>query len=167
MGQLFFALQPDADASEQIADLAARISYEYDLAPPVLPNRLHLTLAEVGLFNADLVDRAVEIGASIWASTMTVMLDGIACFNGEPTPLVLTMREPRALQNLHAKLHQAMETLPPISNKSFAPHVTILYDNDAPDHYQLETPISWIAEEFALIHSDSGHEVVSSWPLRK
>ncbi|MBI2255347.1 MAG: 2'-5' RNA ligase family protein [Proteobacteria bacterium] len=166
MGTLYFALQPDADAAEQIADLAERIAFEYDLAPPQPTDRLHLSLAGMGPFSTTHLTRAIEIGSSIWAPAVEVTLGGIARFGGDPAPLVLAVQEPEALQTLYAKFYQAMGVTPPISPALFLPHITLLYDNAAPEHLALEAPIHWNAQEFVLIHSDGGHEIVARWPLR-
>jgi 2'-5' RNA ligase len=166
MGKLYFALQLDADATEEIAGLAADIAFEYDLSGPYAAEWLHLSLNGVGLFTPDLADRAIRAGDSIWAPPVEVVLERIERYGGEPAPLVLAARETTALRGLFDLIAKAMTENGLGAANGFSPHVTLLRDNQAPSRMSLAAPIGWLATHFLLIHSADGHEVVASWPLQ-
>jgi len=168
MSKLYFALQPDSDASDEITEIARAIAFEYDLAGPYTPEWLHLSLNGVGHFSLDLVDRAIAVGDGIWAPPVEVTLSDITPFGGDPTPLVLIANKTPALEGLCDVLARAMKQNGLPCAYSSQPHVTFLKDNRVPKQVALARPIRWIAEEFVLIHRDSSlFEVVASWRLRR
>jgi len=163
MDKLYFALQPDIDASDEILEIARTISFEYDLAEPYKPEWLHLSLYGVHHFSLDLVDRAIAVGDRIWAPPVEVTLERIKLYNGDPKSLVLEATANEPLRQLFNKLAGGKAEVP----SQFSPHITMLKDNQAPTQAPLARPIRWTAEEFVLIHSNSSlFEVVASWRLR-
>lgn len=167
MDELYFALQPDMDASEEILDIARAIAFEYDLAEPYKAEWLHLSLNGVGPFSLDLADRAIAIGDGIWAPPVEVTLDRVALYDGDPRPLVLEAGSAAPLEKLFDILVASMARDGLVPQGQFSPHVPLLKDNQAPQQVPLSRPINWTADEFVLIHSnDSLFEVVASWRLR-
>ncbi len=167
MDKLYFALQPEADASEEILDIAQGIAFEYDLAEPYRPEWLHLSLNGVGPFSLDLADRAIAIGDGIWAPPIDVTLDRVVLYNGDPRPLVLEAHATEPLTRLFDMLAESLKQHGLDACRQFSPHVTMLKDNGAPLQAPLPRPIRWTATEFVLIHSDSAlFDVVATWPLR-
>jgi len=166
MGKLYFALQLDADATDEIAALAADLSFEYELTVPYLAEWFDLSLIGVGIFSPDLADRAIAAGDSVWAPPVKVVLERIARYQGDPAPLVLEARHSAALQGLFDFISKTIQENGLGAAGGFSPHVTMLRDNKAPRHVPLAAPIGWLATHFLLIHRDAGHEVVASWPLR-
>jgi 2'-5' RNA ligase len=163
MDKLYFALQPDMDAGEEIVEIARTIAFEYDLAEPYKAEWLHLSLYGVHHFSLNLVDRAIAVGDRIWAPPIEIVLDRIVLYSGDPRPLVLEATATEPLRQLFNKLAGDGIEVP----KQFSPHVTMLKDNQAPQQAPLVRPIRWTAEEFVLIHSNSTvFEVVASWRLR-
>jgi 2'-5' RNA ligase len=166
MDKLYFALQPDMDASDEILDVARGIAFEYDLVEPYRPEWLHLSLNGVGHFSLELADRAIAVGDSIWAPPVEVTLNQIALYNGDPRALVFEASATEPLQKLFDMLATSMVQNGLGAGKQFAPHVTMLKDNRAPPQVPLARPIRWTAEEFVLIHSNDWlFEVVASWRL--
>jgi RNA 2',3'-cyclic 3'-phosphodiesterase len=76
----------------------------------------------------------------------------------------------KPLTRLHVQLGVGMHNAGLRHNisRDFTPHMTLLYDRKAVPPTSLDTPVSWTASEFLLIHSVLGkteHRIIDRWPL--
>jgi 2'-5' RNA ligase len=172
--RLFFALWPDADMRERIADAAAALSLT-DGVRLVPKQNYHLTLAFIGEVASAQVAVLRQIGRDQRASGCTIIFD--ACEHWpEPQIVVAVAREPpTALVELwrglrqDLLLHQAalkLNRLPP----SLRAHVTLARKVAQAPGRQAMSPFDWNARSFSLVRSDTSaahsiYTVVDTWPL--
>lgn len=172
--KLFFALLPDPDAGEQMADLAKDWQWNFDLSgTPVPVERLHVSLKGVGRFDGlpeSVVNAAREAGTAVQGAPFEITFDQRLSFKGVPHPLVLTCSSvPPALLALRETLMKAMAQAGLGASKAaaFVPHVTLLRDPKPLAPAPVDPSISWLVREFVLIHSvdGQGHTHLARWPL--
>ncbi len=177
MGNLFFAIFPDAAAIRQIYELAVHECHVHALAGYFIAmERLHLSLAPLRTFPGEVapplfIDAGIYIGNRIQMRPFMVSLDSTANFNGRGGrwPYVLTAGEGRGgaitLSTLLAM--ELRKVGVKFSPASVNPHVTMLYDRKRPPARGVEA-ISWLATDFALVHShvgESRYDIVKHWRL--
>lgn len=177
--RLFFALFPDADATDRMLALGADIKSRHRLTAQLhLQDRLHLTLDHLGDFKGkpqDVVERASRAASEVAAGQagFVVSLDRIVRFGrGDGSrPLVLTdagTGNP-GLAEFRGRLWDALaaEKLRGASRSSFSPHVTLLYDAHVLAEERVDA-VTWRAQEFVLIHSfmrQTRYEILGRWSL--
>jgi 2'-5' RNA ligase len=173
---VFFALRPDTETALRIGLLAEDLRRRYGLTGSSLAHELlHVTLHYLGdgLPQSEIND-ACAAATSIIAPPFHVTFDRVANFGSgrRNRPVVLFGTDGVAALNefrraLGRNLLKA--GIRPQSEKSFTPHMTVLYDRRGVDEQAIE-PLAWTAHEFCLVRSfvgQSKHEVVARWPLRK
>ena len=180
--RLFFALFPSDEAIPHIVKTSQQLRDEHGLTGKSLSNdRLHVTLHHVGDYAGGLPDGLVEaaqtVAATIAMPAFEVTFDRAISFAGRPKnrPFVLRGNERQdgglaALMAFQKTMYLAMcraGLQGPKANAKFAPHVTLMYDDQAvPD--QAVEPVSWIAHDFVLVHSLLGqtrHIHLVRWPV--
>jgi 2'-5' RNA ligase len=172
--RLFFALCPDADARERVANAAAalRLTEEARLVPQ---QNYHLTLAFVGEVASSQIAMVQRIGGGQRAAGCTITFDAyeywpepqvvVAVAGEPPTPLVeLWMRLRQDLV-----LHQAALKLIRLQ-PSLRAHVTLARKVAQAPVLQAMSPFDWSARSFSLVRSDTSgahavYTVVDTWPL--
>jgi len=173
--KLFFALLPDPDAGEQMADLAKDWRWNFDLSgTPVPIERLHVSLKGVGRFDGlpdSVVKAAKEVGAAIKGAPFELTFDQRLSFKGVPHPLVLTCgAAPAPLLALREALVTGMTQAGLDTGKpaAFVPHVTLLRDPKPLAPAPVDPSIGWLVRDFVLIHSvdGQGHTHLGRWPLQ-
>ena len=180
--RLFFALMPDLPTRERIAALAQELKAAHALRGQwVSPERYHATLHFLGdnsELRPDLTTAAIAAAATIRMAPVAVHLDGACTFrraghNGK-SPGVL--RDTAAASTSAYALWKALGSALAAQGfgskleRSFVPHVTLLYQSqdDLPD--VVIEPIAWTATEFVLIHSvfkQPDYRVIGRWLLRE
>ena len=174
--RLFFAVFPDPEAAASITDLAERLRVEHGLTgQPLRPERLHVTINHLGDFDGvpeDIASAAREAGAAVSAAPFNATFDYAMSFKGRANnfPFVLRgdggvadligFQQALGAQMLKAGLGRSVE-------KSFTPHVTMLYDRKLVGETPVEE-IRWTVRELILVHSLLGqgrHEPLGRWPL--
>ena len=175
--RLFLAFFPDADAARETAKCANQLRGDNGLSGrPIATERFHITLYHLGDFDAlprDIVAAAHEAAASVMAAPFKITLDRAGNFHrkGGNLPLVLRggdgVAEAVAFQKI---LAGAMRNAGCRAGAElhFTPHMTLLYDDRNVPEQPVEK-ISWIAQEFVLVHSLLGqarHIRLGRWPLR-
>lgn len=174
--RLFFAIFPDIDAAERIAQLARRLRNEHGLkGKPFATERFHVTLHHlgdyVGLPQGD-VARAVDAATTVVMPPFEVTFDRAASFLGRPRNRPFVLRGGDGLAALMA-FQQVLSTqlkkmgVGDSRVKAYTPHVTLLYDDFTIAEQAVET-ITWAAREFVLVHSMLGraqHVPLARWPL--
>ena len=179
--RLFFALFPSDDAIPQIVKTSQQLRDEHGLTGKLLSNdRLHVTLHHVGDYAGGLpnglVEAAQDVAATIAMPAFDVTFDRAMSFAGSPRnkPFVLRGNEGldgglADLMAFHKAFYLAMcraGLQGPRANAKFAPHVTLMYDEQAVPEQFVE-PISWSACNFVLVHSLIGqtkHIHLGRWP---
>lgn len=173
--RLFFALFPDAQAIERILRLANEMALQEGLkGAPLLPSRLHVTLAHLGDFHG-VPPRIVEIASDAAALLSAepgfdIRFDRVVSFSSrEQKPLVLVGREGvEAVTGFRERLKSALLKCGLKVDPRFKPHVTMLYDSKSLPERAVD-PIAWHAGELVLVHSMVGkskHVHLGRWPLR-
>jgi 2'-5' RNA ligase len=172
----FFALRPDSQAilfaNRFVADVRARCGL---VGRPIAPERLHVSLHPISVYEAQpehafAVARATA--AKFTAAPFDVIFDRALSFrrNSERKPFVLGASKQshvEALKFLHQQLGSALRECGCPVEKSFTPHMTLLYDRQLVPEQRVN-PVSWRVNEFVLIHSFVGlshYEILGSWRL--
>jgi 2'-5' RNA ligase len=174
--RLFFAIFPDPATAADIARQADALRTTHQLSGrPVAPERLHVTLHHLGDHagvRRDIVSMASEAAEAMTAAPFEVAFDRAASFNnGGNNPFVLQGGEGiEALRGFQRDLGLAMARagLGKLVDKTFTPHVTMLYDRRLVGEQAL-APIRWTVGGFMLIHSLLGrteHIPLARWALR-
>jgi 2'-5' RNA ligase len=174
--RLFFAIFPDPATAADIARQAGVFRAAHQLNGRLLsPERFHITLHHLGDHagvRRDIVAMAGEAAEAITIAPFEVAFDRAASFhNGGNNPFVLQGGEGlEALKAFQRDLGLAMARagLGKLADKSFTPHVTLLYDRRLVAE-QAIAPIRWTAGSFTLVHSLLGrteHVALGNWPLR-
>ncbi|NYZ63297.1 2'-5' RNA ligase family protein [Luteimonas deserti] len=172
---LFFALMPDAQLRDALADMAARIEVANPLhATPA--HRLHLTLYYIGESEGPRADwvagaeRAVE--RLLPVTPFAFELDRVAGFRGAPAPCVALVDpgHESALSAFRQRLHDACrrEGLPEAGHARFTPHVTLGRVTPMLAAPIGIPPLRWQARTLALVHSvrgQSAYQTVGTWHL--
>jgi 2'-5' RNA ligase len=174
--RLFFAIFPDPATAADIARQADALRTTHQLGGrPLAPERFHITLHHLGDHagvRRDIVAMAGEAAEAMTTSPFDVTFDRAASFNnGGNNPFVLQGGE--GLEDLKAfqrdlGLAMARAGLGKLVDKSFTPHVTMLYDRRLVAEQPI-TPIRWTVGGFTLIHSLLGrteHIPLARWTLR-
>jgi RNA 2',3'-cyclic 3'-phosphodiesterase len=184
--RLFFALFPSEEAIPQIVKTSQQLRDAHGLKGKSLStDRLHVTLHHVGDYAGGLpdgiVETAKEAAAKVTATAFDVTFDRAMSFLGRPRnkPFVLrgneTIKEGSegglaALMAFQKSFYLAMcraGLQGPRGNAKFAPHVTLMYDDQGIAEQAVE-PVSWTAHDFVLVHSLIGqtrHIHLGRWPL--
>jgi 2'-5' RNA ligase len=172
---LFFAVLPPPAAALRIAEQAERLRRQYGLRATRPTERLHVSLASVGIFRSGLPDAAVSTaiaaGSRVRGLPFEVTLDRVSTFNGgDRRPLVLLCSQGFAeLVALGRALTSSLCRLGLASRAAFTPHVTLLYDRRIVPDTHLDEPITCTVRDFVLVHSLQGlgrHVHRACWPLR-
>lgn len=173
---LFFALLPDATATDAVARRADELRRRHRLrGRPLAPARFHVSLHGLGTHYGlprDLVARALAAAATVARSPFAVEFDRALSFvrNAEGRPFVLRGDgHASALTAFHRQLGAALTRagLDRHLAAAFTPHVTLLYDRQLVAEHPME-PLGWTVRDFALVHSRVGltqHVVLGRWPL--
>jgi 2'-5' RNA ligase len=174
--RLFFAIFPDPATAARIARHADTLRPAHQLGGrPLAPERFHITLHHLGDhagLRRDIVAMASEAAEAITTAPFEVVFDRAASFhNGGNNPFVLQGGEGlEALKAFQRDLGLAMARagLGKLVDKSFTPHVTMLYDRRLVAEQGIE-PVRWTVGGFTLIHSLLGrteHIPLARWTLR-
>ena len=172
--KLFFAIRPDDAAGAQIESLAGRLKRAHRLkGRPIDRARLHNTLAAVhdtGTLTENIA-RAKAIGDRLWQRRFSVRFDWTASFQHKDNryPFVLRGEDgASALGDFRAALRDQMLREGFAVERSFTPHVTLLWANRRVDGDYPVAPIAWTVRDFVLTASLQGlsrHIEVAHWPL--
>jgi RNA 2',3'-cyclic 3'-phosphodiesterase len=171
-GRLFLAIVPDASTAARIIQLASVLKRAHRFSGKLIaPERLHISLFFLGGLPETMVHAACDALGELRAQPFRVSFDRTASFRGRSgsRPFVLIgddgLNQLRSFrQALGAEL--ARQGLKHRAKTNFEPHVTLLYDDRSVEEYPVAEPISWVINEFVLIHSFSGHAHLAKWRLR-
>lgn len=168
--RLFFAVRPDAETAERIAERAAVWRARHGLTGRLLKAaHFHVNLASVhegiGLPEAGDVEALVARAREIPMPSFRVAFDRLTSFaNGA---LVLTGEEETiGLEVLQQRLSDAFDDTPRPARR-YTPHVTLLHDGRHVEAEPVE-PIAWMVRDVALVHGRAGqaaHRCLMRLPL--
>lgn len=158
---LYIMIKPPPAALRQVC--ARRATYGLDDSYPA--DRLHCTMLRLGDdadWSVARLDRLKRSLDSMSAEPFTVMFDLIA------GNLLRGARGMPSAAAFHRVLRrQAQMCGGPIPEHDFWLHLSLAYRGAAIAAARKIDPIGWMVEEFLLIRSDKGHELLASWPLRQ
>ncbi|WP_249470498.1 RNA 2',3'-cyclic phosphodiesterase [Luteimonas galliterrae] len=174
--RLFFAVFPDAEAAKRIAGIAQDLRSRLDLrGKPLRTDRFHVTLHHLGDHIGvpeHVVAKAGEAAARVRMAAFEVAFDSASSFSRQPRnrPFVLRGNEGVvSLCDLQGTLGTAMAAvgLNRHVERTFTPHITLLYDDSAVAPQPIDR-FAWTVREFMLVHSLLGrteHRILARWPL--
>ncbi|MBY5865304.1 2'-5' RNA ligase family protein [Rhizobium leguminosarum] len=174
--RLFFALCPPAAVERQAGSIADDYGKTFSLSAKPRLTTLHVTIIGIDDYQElpeDAVFAARQAGATVEGAPITITFDRIMSFRreGRARPLVLCGEGGlKPLTRLHVQLGVSMHNAGLRHNirRDFTPHMTLLYDRKTVPPTSLDTPVSWTASEFLLVHSLLGkteHRIIDRWPL--
>ena len=168
--RLFFAILPDEETRERIAERARHLRASHGLTgKAVRPEHFHVTLHHVadsrGAPPAELVEALAERARNVVMPAFRIEFDRAMSFrNGA---VVLAGDDSTiGLHVLQQRLSDALEWRPGPARR-FNPHLTLLRDDHRVAEQPIE-PIAWTAHEIVLVHSLLGrttHLPVARIPL--
>ena len=173
--RLFFAIFPDPATAADIARRADALRTAHRLSGrPLAAERFHITLHHLGDHagvRRDIVAMAGEAAQAIATAPFEVAFDRAASFhNGGNNPFVLQGGDGlEALKAFQRDLGLAMARAGGGKwvDKTFTPHVTMLYDRQLIGEQAIE-PVRWTVGGFTLVHSLLGrteHIPLARWTL--
>lgn len=158
---LYIMIKPPAAALRQVC--ARRAAYGLDDSYPA--DRLHCTMLRLG-DEADWtvtgLDQLKCLLGAISAEPFPVTFDLIAgnlLRSARGTPLAAAFHR---LLRRHAEMSGM-----PIPRYDFWLHLSLAYRGAAITSARKIDPVGWMVEEFLLVRSDKGHELLDRWPLRR
>lgn len=164
--RLFFAVRPPEAARPYFLD-------EQRYFGPGLPVReehLHITAVisnDYAVYPSAVEKRMISVGKSVVAERFPIILDQVAASGHS---VVMCPSEPlRSFVGLYRLLVLGMMRIgvPIRAGWRSSPHATLLYRRGKPFRFSID-PMSWMVNEFVLIHSHVGfteHRELGRWPL--
>ena len=171
-GRLFLAAFPDATTARRIFRLAGVLKRAHCFSGKLIaPERLHISLFFLGGLPGQMPRAVCEAANRVRISPFEVSFDRTASFRGRPgnCPFVLIGGDGLSqLKSFRQELGVMLtrQGLRGGAKTNFEPHVTLLYDDRSVKEYPVAEPVSWVVNEFVLIHSLNGHRRLASWRLR-
>ncbi|MEO5937993.1 MAG: hypothetical protein ABIQ43_03175 [Sphingomonas sp.] len=153
-------IKPPAAALREVC--AQRASYGLGDSYPA--DRLHCTMLRLGDEADWSLARLVQLKhllGTISAEPFPVMFDLIA------GNLLRGARGMPSAAKFHRTLRQKAEMCGVRIEHDFWLYLSLAYRGVAIAAARKIDPIGWTVEEFLLIRSDKGHELLDSWPLRQ
>jgi len=175
---VFVAAMPPPASARRLAAYAARQKLGLGLPGEIRPPAtLHVTLARLGsaaTLSPARIAGAKQALASIERCCFTVDFDRLQGFSGATGkregkfPVVLCGSDGVfGLCGLHDAVQQALGRKP---ERTYTPHMTLLYVRERIPERPLDTPLTWSVGEIVLVHSLYGlseYRFLGRWPLRK
>jgi 2'-5' RNA ligase len=153
-------IKPPFAALRQVC--AQRAIYGLDDSYPA--DRLHCTMLRLGDdadWSVARLDQLKRLLGSVSIEPFPVMFDLIA------GNLLRGAKGMPSAAAFHRVLRQKAEMCGVRIDHDFWLHLSLAYRGVAIAAARKIDPISWMVEEFLLIRSHKGHELLDSWPLRQ
>lgn len=169
--RLFFALWPDDETRQAVADLSRSITAKG--CKWVQPHNLHVTLVFLGQVDKDVASLLKQSVAGIAVPPFELTFDCLSYWS-RPKILCLTCRQaaPDDAMILTAALTGAAANCGlQTDTRPYTPHITLIRHARLLPSVKFE-PIIWRAETFCLVESCSEpdgvcYKVIQQWPLIK
>ena len=172
--RLMFLVYPDPSTAQRIAQEASRLRSSLGLDGALLhAERLHITLHHLGDFVGlpnDIVSKGVFAGDAMAAAPFEVAFDRAASFANRRSANPFTLQGGEGVTDLVAfqkGLGEKMAGAALRPDRSFTPHITLLYDGRIVPEKPI-APIVWRIDRFALVQSKLGrtqHVTLREWTL--
>lgn len=169
--RIFFALWPDDELRNQIAENLDRTNIDRDKCRLVTNSNLHLTLHFIGntsIAEMKCLDRQAR---GFDAEAFELTLDCSGYFKKSKVFWIGCQTVPQALFNLHRILaEQISQCAYQPETRPYSPHITVARKiTEAPELTPVE-PVPWRVDRFVLVESISvpggvSYEVVESYSL--
>jgi 2'-5' RNA ligase len=163
---LFFALWPDAQTRERIAEAAARLSWGAS-AQAVPPENYHVTLAFLGDVAPARLPALQRIAQEQLGVACDIAFAACDYWADSQAVVAVSVRAPLPLLQLSAGLHRDLMLSAP---QRFCAHVTLARKVAQAPGRQALSPFDWRARSFCLLRSEIRgarvvYTVVDTWPL--
>ena len=168
--RVFFALWPDTDVRDALAEVARECGVECG-GRPTPPEKIHLTLFFVGDVGCEVIPRLQVIAGTLAAAPFRLALTHLGLWRhnrivwagAESTPPALAMLVSDLTRGLAAAGVRA-------EDRPYVPHITLVRNARTAPRRTRIAPIAWRAREFVLVESVAAgggarYEVVARWPL--
>ncbi len=172
--RLMFLLYPDPATAEAIAREARRLREALSLrGQPLLTDRFHVTLHHLGDYvglPGDMVRKGQAAGEAVAEAPFEAVFDRAVSFANRPGNNPFTLQGGEGVRDLIAfqqRLGLAMAKAGLKPDKSFLPHITLLYDGQVVPAQDI-APIRWTVDRFVLVQSKLGqtqHIALQTWDL--
>lgn len=168
--RVFFALWPDAATRSAIADYT-RDAIVQAGGRAIPAENFHITLRFIGMADAGKIKLLEKAAGRTFARQIQLKLDRLGYW---PEPAVYWLgcrKAPDELLRLVVNLNAELGGLGfPPEHRPFKPHVTLARDVANASAGELEIPLSWTSDRFALMESLGGadgveYRVLKEWPL--
>lgn len=166
--RVFFALQPDFDSAQRMADDFQRLGPQGQF---VKPANLHITLYFLGEIEFDKVGCVCDCADKVESRPFSMALNRYSYFSGSH---IMALMESGHNQDLHHLYNQLGKVLSScrvrIEKKTYEPHLTLARQSAPLDEPPIpDYPLKF--DEFSLMRSRMGsqgthYEVLKSWPLK-
>ncbi len=152
---------------QRLAQIARRIQPDGG-GKPIAAHNIHLTLVFIGSFNQADIPRLINAVESIKPESFSLNLDCIGAFRNSRVVWIAPSQTPLGLTLLVNNLQQALRQEGfGFDTKPFVPHVTLLRKARWLEPREIDEPINWQTQGFALMQSVSETDGVRYEVLRQ
>jgi RNA 2',3'-cyclic 3'-phosphodiesterase len=168
--RVFFALWPDENARERLAEHARDFANAHG-GNPVSADKIHLTLVFVGAVEPVRLDALRAAGAGIQGSPPCLRFERITCRSRSQIVWAEPLFSPLDLERLVAGLRERLAAAGfLLERRRFKPHITLVRRAQCRNDIHEIPSIDWKAESFVLLHSrlssaGSAYEPLGNWAL--
>jgi RNA 2',3'-cyclic 3'-phosphodiesterase len=172
---LFFALRPDAEAGQQIRNLATQLRDIHGLEGKITDTeQLHMTLCFLGSVSKlppDAVTAADAAARTLQADPFLLTFDRAKSFPGSNAFVLCQEEACQSLLQLRNRLLIALARSGrfPLERRAFRAHVTLMHDPKLVGLREVE-PVGWTVRELVLMRSHHGlmpYQVLGRYPLER
>jgi 2'-5' RNA ligase len=149
--KLFFALWPDDRTRAALAHLQSPVVGRH-----TPPDKLHLTMAFLGLQPVDALPSLLDILEAVPVPAMRLEVDCYGYFTKPRIAWAGLSAPPDGLLAMQAELMARLEAagFPAATHGAFKPHITLARDAREAPAMAPVAPVTWDVSELALVESD-------------
>jgi 2'-5' RNA ligase len=168
--RLFFALWPDASASDALATLAQQVAVESG-GRPTAPGNVHVTLAFLGDQPRRIARELSAAAARISATPFDLVFDRVDSWRKSSIAWAGVQGVPAPLAAMHQAITRSLRVSGLVPDeRPFDVHVTLARRTVTPVRRPIAPPLVWHVTAFALVASEldtagARYRVLSGWPL--
>ncbi len=177
----FYSILPPPKLAQELEDRSERWARPRGVRRVTAADRLHISLNRLPdgeLTAPELLDDAIEVGASVRRASFDLCFDVMEAWNGHKDDsgrrqyaiVLKCSAPPRGAEDLYRDLRKEMGRYGlPVGPLKFEPHITVWYQYNRMASKRLVQPICFRADRFWLVHSITGAkrlEHIASWQLK-
>ena len=169
MSRLFFALWPDQEIRNKIANISQALPQQSGRL--IAQHNWHLTLVFLGHVEKDNIHRLLSESVKIKASRFSIQLDQLGWWSRPKVLWLAPSVFPQQLSSLVDEIAaMAKDCELVLEDRPYRPHVTLVRKAKADVKDIMFAPISWDITGFSLLESISDrsgvrYQVIETWPL--